>query len=83
MALLLTCSSIVAEGDNIDNIPDFDETGNWFPIPFAFSSDSTGLAGGVGIGLRAMVSEMPVRFDVAASEEGVNMWVMIQQPFDF
>ncbi len=36
-----------------------------------------------GISLRAMVAEMPVRFDVAVSDEGTNMWVMLQQPFDF
>ena len=37
----------------------------------------------VGISLRAMVAQLPVRLDVAYSEEGTNMWVMIQQPFDF
>ncbi len=37
----------------------------------------------VGISLRAMVAELPLRLDVAASDEGVNMWVMIRQPFDF
>ncbi|SFV71878.1 hypothetical protein MNB_SV-13-393 [hydrothermal vent metagenome] len=37
----------------------------------------------VGLSLRAMVSELPIRFDVAYSEEGTNMWVMINQPFDF
>jgi len=37
----------------------------------------------VGISLRAMVAELPVRLDVAYSDEGTNMWVMIQQPFDF
>ncbi len=37
----------------------------------------------VGISLRAMAAQLPVRLDVAYSEEGTNMWVMIQQPFDF
>ena len=37
----------------------------------------------VGISLRAMVAQLPVRLDVAYSEEGTNMWVMVQQPFDF
>ncbi|HID93682.1 MAG TPA: hypothetical protein EYP60_06260 [bacterium (Candidatus Stahlbacteria)] len=37
----------------------------------------------VGISLRAMVAQLPVRLDVAYGDEGVNMWVMIQQPFDF
>ena len=32
----------------------------------------------VGISLRAMVSELPVRFDVAYGEEGTNMWLMVQ-----
>ncbi|MEA1954369.1 MAG: hypothetical protein U9O24_08265 [Campylobacterota bacterium] len=37
----------------------------------------------VGVSLRAMVAELPVRFDIAYGEEGSNMWVMIKQPFDF
>lgn len=37
----------------------------------------------VGVSFRAMVAELPVRFDVAYGDEGTNMWVMIQQPFDF
>ncbi len=37
----------------------------------------------VGISLRAMVAQLPVRLDVAYSDEGTNMWVMVQQPFDF
>jgi len=37
----------------------------------------------VGISLRAMVAQLPVRFDVAYGDEGANMWVMIQHPFDF
>lgn len=36
-----------------------------------------------GIGLRAMVAQTPVRLDIAYSEEGVNFWVMVFQPFDF
>jgi outer membrane protein assembly factor BamA len=36
-----------------------------------------------GISLRAFAAELPVRLDVGFSEEGVNMWVMIRQPFDF
>lgn len=37
----------------------------------------------VGISFRAMAAQLPVRLDIAYSEEGTNMWVMIQQPFDF
>ncbi len=37
----------------------------------------------VGISLRAMVEELPVRIDVAYGEEGTNLWLMVQQPFDF
>ncbi len=37
----------------------------------------------VGISLRAMVEELPVRLDVAYGDEGTNLWVMVQQPFDF
>ena len=36
-----------------------------------------------GIGIRAMAAEMPIRLDVGVSDEGVNMWVMFRQPFDF
>ncbi len=36
-----------------------------------------------GISLRAFAAELPVRLDVGFSDEGVNMWVMIRQPFDF
>ena len=36
-----------------------------------------------GISLRAMVAQLPVRFDIAYGDEGANMWVMIQHPFDF
>ncbi|MEA2046861.1 MAG: BamA/TamA family outer membrane protein [Campylobacterota bacterium] len=37
----------------------------------------------VGISLRAFVAQLPIRFDVAYGEEGANMWIMINQPFDF
>jgi len=37
----------------------------------------------VGISLRALVAQLPVRFDVAYGEEGTNVWLMINQPFDF
>ncbi len=37
----------------------------------------------VGISLRAMAAQLPVRLDIAYSDEGTNMWVMIQHPFDF
>ncbi len=36
-----------------------------------------------GISLRAMVSELPVRLDVAYGEEGANLWLMVRHPFDF
>ena len=37
----------------------------------------------VGISLRAMAAEIPVRIDVAYGDEGTNFWVMVYQPFDF
>lgn len=37
----------------------------------------------VGISLRAMVAQLPVRFDIACGKEGTNLWLMINQPFDF
>ncbi|WP_424557470.1 BamA/TamA family outer membrane protein [Sulfurovum sp.] len=37
----------------------------------------------VGISLRALVSELPIRLEVAYGEEGTYMWLMAQQPFDF
>jgi hypothetical protein len=37
----------------------------------------------VGISLRALAAQLPVRLDIAYGEEGVNAWVMINQPFDF
>lgn len=36
-----------------------------------------------GISLRAMVGELPIRFDVAYGSEGTNIWLMVNQPFDF
>ncbi len=36
-----------------------------------------------GISLRALVSELPIRFDVATSEEGTYLWLMARHPFDF
>ncbi len=48
LTLILTGNSLLAEGNNTDNLPDLDQTGDWAPIPFVFSSDATGLAGGVG-----------------------------------
>jgi len=37
----------------------------------------------VGISLRAMAAEIPVRVDVAYGDEGTNFWIMVYQPFDF
>ena len=37
----------------------------------------------VGVSLRAMVVELPIRFDIAYGSEGTNMWFMFNQPFDF
>lgn len=36
-----------------------------------------------GISLRAMVSELPVRLDIASGEEGTYLWLMVQHPFDY
>ena len=37
----------------------------------------------VGLSLRALVAQLPMRFDVAYGEEGANIWLMVNQPFDF
>jgi len=37
----------------------------------------------VGVSLRAMAAQVPVRFDIAHGEEGTHFWVMVFQPFDF
>ena len=37
----------------------------------------------VGVSLRAMAAEVPVRLDVAYGDEGMNFWVMVFQPFDY
>ena len=37
----------------------------------------------VGLSLRALAAQIPVRFDVAYGEEGTSMWLMVYQPFDF
>jgi outer membrane translocation and assembly module TamA len=34
-----------------------------------------------GAGLRAMVAGAVVRLDIGVSDEGVNGWVMVGQPF--
>ncbi|HEY9189899.1 MAG TPA: BamA/TamA family outer membrane protein [Sulfurovum sp.] len=36
-----------------------------------------------GVSLRAMISELPIRLDVAYGEEGTYLWLMAQHPFDF
>ena len=35
----------------------------------------------VGVSLRALTAKVPMRLEIAYGEEGVNMWVMIKQPF--
>ena len=37
----------------------------------------------VGLSLRAMAAEIPIRLDIAYGDEGTNFWVMVFQPFDF
>ena len=37
----------------------------------------------VGLSLRAFAAQLPIRLDVAYGSEGVNAWIMINQPFDF
>jgi len=37
----------------------------------------------MGISLRALVSELPLRLEVAHGEEGTYIWLMAQHPFDF
>ena len=34
-----------------------------------------------GVGLRAMMAGLVVRTDLAISDEGTNMWVMVDHPF--
>ena len=34
-----------------------------------------------GIGLRMMAFRVPVRLDIATSEEGASVWAMFAQPF--
>ena len=36
----------------------------------------------VGLSLRAMAAQVPVRFDIAYGDEGANFWLMVYQPFD-
>ena len=36
-----------------------------------------------GVSLRAMLGKLPIRLDVAHGTEGTNMWLMVNQPFDF
>jgi outer membrane protein assembly factor BamA len=36
-----------------------------------------------GLSLRAMAAQIPVRFDIAYGDEGVDFWLMVYQPFDF
>jgi len=36
-----------------------------------------------GVSLRMMASNLPVRLDIARSDEGTSVWVMIRHPFDF
>jgi len=35
----------------------------------------------VGVSLRALTAKVPMRLEIAYGAEGVNMWVMIKQPF--
>ncbi len=35
----------------------------------------------VGVSLRALTAKVPMRLEVAYGQEGLNMWVMLKQPF--
>ncbi|MEA3492500.1 MAG: BamA/TamA family outer membrane protein [Campylobacterota bacterium] len=48
LAIILASQSFASENSNPDNLPDFEQTGNWIALPYAFTSDTTGLSGGVG-----------------------------------
>lgn len=37
----------------------------------------------VGISLRTMIEDVPMRLEVAYGDEGTNVWFMVNQPFDF
>ncbi|MFC2073582.1 BamA/TamA family outer membrane protein, partial [Campylobacterota bacterium] len=37
----------------------------------------------IGVSLRAMIEGIPVRLEVATGDEGANVWLMVNQPFDF
>ena len=36
-----------------------------------------------GVSFRAMVEEIPMRLEIATGDEGTNVWLMVNQPFDF
>lgn len=35
-----------------------------------------------GLSLRSMAAKLPIRFDIAYGDEGVQTWVMVKHPFD-
>ena len=37
----------------------------------------------IGISLHTMIEEVPMRFEVVYGDEGTNIWLMVNQPFDF
>jgi hypothetical protein len=50
LALILTCNIALADREytQIENMPDFNQTGSWIVMPYLFSTEMTGLAGGIG-----------------------------------
>lgn len=48
---------------------------------YEFSELFSDWKGDVGIGIRTMMAGGIIRLDIAASEEGVNGWVMVGHPF--
>jgi len=48
LSLVVFCSVLPGDNENTENLPDFEKTGDWIVIPYLFTTDATGFAGGVG-----------------------------------
>ncbi len=67
---------------NIDwfQVVSFAEMGNVAP-EFNLKELHTNLKWDVGMSLRALAANLPIRYDLAYGAEGLNMWVMINETF--
>ncbi len=70
LTFVLACSLLNAEYNNTDNLPSLDETGDWAIIPFAFTTDATGWAGGAATIAQGLLQ--PQTTFVAAFSYGVS-----------